>query len=101
MLETAYGYLQGQSCYLLLDSSSWQIGQRKVHFLTLSSLLHGVAVPVAWQELGHWGSSDQAQRQAFFEAPGQRLDLRGQILLADRDRAGVPVRRSAVAALPP
>lgn len=88
VLGTAYGYLQGQSRFLLLDGSSWQIGQRKVHFLTLSSLLHGVAVPVAWQELGHWGSSDQAQRQAFLEAIGQRLDLKGQILLADREYVG-------------
>lgn len=88
VLETAYGYLQGQSRFLLLDGSSWQIGQRKVHFLTLSSLLHGVAVPVAWQELGHWGSSDQAQRQAFLEDVSQRLDLKGQILLADREYIG-------------
>lgn len=88
VLETAYTYLQGQSRFLLLDGSSWQIGQRKVHFLTLSSLMEGVAVPIAWQELGHWGSSDQVQRQSFLEAVSQRLDLRGQLLLADREYIG-------------
>ena len=42
---------------LLLDDTSWSIGQRKVHYLVLSVLVKKVAVPIYWVQLGKLGAS--------------------------------------------
>lgn len=36
---------------LVMDGTSWQIGETAVHYLVLSVLVNGVAVPIYWVQL--------------------------------------------------
>lgn len=74
--------------YLVMDGTSWQMGQDKVHYLVLSVLAGPVAVPIYWVQLEKLGSSNQEERKAMFERAFTLFDLRGMILLADREYVG-------------
>lgn len=73
---------------LVMDGTSWKFGQTKVHYLVLSVLVNGVAVPIYWVQLGKLGSSSQAEREKMFEKALSLYDLSGMTLLADREYIG-------------
>ena len=74
--------------YLVMDGTSWQMGQDKVHYLVLSVLAGPVAVPIYWVQLEKLGSSNQEERKAMFEQAFKLFDLKGMTLLADREYIG-------------
>lgn len=74
--------------YLILDGTSWQMGQDKIHYLVLSVLVGSVAVPIYWVQLEKLGSSSQDERKVMFEQAFQLFDLKGMTLLADREYIG-------------
>lgn len=74
--------------YLVLDGTSWQMGQDKVHYLVLSVLAGPVTVPIYWVQLEKLGSSSQQERKALFEQALKLFDLKGMTLLADREYMG-------------
>ncbi len=57
-------------------------------FLTLSVLYKGVSVPIWWLEINHLGQSSQWHRQLLIRSAIRLLDLRGKILLGDREYIG-------------
>ena len=73
---------------LLLDGTSWTIGQSKVHYLVLAVLAGKVAVPIYWVQLEKLGSSSQEERQEMMTAALKLFNLRGMTLLADREYTG-------------
>jgi len=73
---------------LVMDGTSWTIGEAKVHYLVLSVLVGPVAVPIYWVQLEKIGASSQEERKAMFEAAFSLFDLRGMTLLADREYIG-------------
>lgn len=73
---------------LVMDGTSWTIGEAKVHYLVLSVLVGSVAVPIYWVQLEKIGASSQEERKAMFEAAFSLFDLNGMILLADREYIG-------------
>ncbi len=73
---------------LVMDGTSWTIGESKVHYLVLSVLAGSVAVPIYWVQLEKIGASSQEERKAMFEAAFSLFDLRGMTLLADREYIG-------------
>ena len=73
---------------LVLDGTSWTLGDTKVHYLVLSVLVDQVAVPLYWVQLEKRGASSQEERKAMFEQALQLFDLRGMTLLADREYIG-------------
>ena len=73
---------------LLLDGTSWSMGQTKVHYLVLSVLVKKVAVPIYWVQLGKLGASSQEERKEMFDKALSLFDLRGMTLLADREYIG-------------
>ena len=52
---------------LVMDGTSWTLGEAKVHYLVLSVLVGSVAVPIYWVQLEKIGASSQAERKAMFE----------------------------------
>ena len=73
---------------LVLDGTSWKIGETSVHYLVLSVLVCNVAVPIYWVQLGKLGASSQEERKAMFEKALSLFDLSGMTLLADREYIG-------------
>lgn len=73
---------------LVMDGTSWAIGEAKVHYLVLSVLVGSVAVPIYWVQLEKIGASSQAERKAMFETAFSLFDLQGMTLLADREYIG-------------
>ena len=73
---------------LILDGTSWNLGDTKIHYLVLSGLLGQVAVPLYWIQLEKLGASSQAERKTMFEQVSQLFDLKGLTLLADREYIG-------------
>lgn len=73
---------------LVMDGTSWEIGQSKIHYLVLSVLVGPVAIPIYWVQLEKLGSSSQEERQQMFEKAMALFDLQGMTLLADREYVG-------------
>lgn len=73
---------------LVMDGTSWKIGESEVHFLVLSVLLGTVAVPIYWVQLKKLGVSSQAERKEMFDEALTLFDLSGMTLLADREYVG-------------
>jgi hypothetical protein len=73
---------------LVMDGTSWKIGEAKVHYLVLSVLANGVAVPIYWVQLEKLGASSQVERKEMFEKALSLFDLSGMTLLADREYIG-------------
>jgi Transposase DDE domain len=73
---------------LVMDGTSWKIGDTEVHYLVLSVLAADVAVPIYWVQLEKLGASSQSERKEMFEKALSLFDLRGMTLLADREYVG-------------
>lgn len=73
---------------LVMDGTSWTIGETKVHYLVLSVLVNSVAVPIYWMQLEKIGASSQEERKEMFEAAFKLFNLKGMTLLADREYVG-------------
>ncbi|HYO05594.1 MAG TPA: transposase [Phototrophicaceae bacterium] len=88
LLQCAMGLLTKATKVLILDGSSWQWGGKTYHFLTLSVVYRGVAIPIYWIELAKLGISSQSQRKVLLESVLKIADLSGKVLLADREYIG-------------
>lgn len=85
-----YGFqlLRLKSDYLLLDGTSWERRGVERHYLTLSILYQGVAIPIYWVDLCRLGVSSERERKKIFRRIFKRYDLRGKTLIADREYIG-------------
>jgi hypothetical protein len=88
MLRTAVSLLKEKSVCLLLDGTSWQWGGKTYHFLTLSLLYQGVSIPIFWLDLSRLGSSSQWQRKLLLRLALVIFELKGKVLLGDREYVG-------------
>jgi hypothetical protein len=88
LLQCAMGLLTKVTKVLILDGSSWKWGGKTYHFLTLSVLYKGVAVPIYWIELAKLGISSQKQRKVLLQSVLKIAGLAGKVLLADREYIG-------------
>ena len=74
--------------YLLLDGTSWQFGQQKIHLLVLSMVYKGVAIPLCWSNLAKKGTSSVEERQELLQKAPGLYHLSGKVLGADREYIG-------------
>lgn len=88
ILRCTVTLLSGRVRYLILDATTWRLGQKNVHLLVLSLLYQGVAIPILWRDLDKKGHSNARERQSFMEEATQLYNLKGKILLADREYTG-------------
>lgn len=71
-----------------MDGTSWSLGSRNYHFLTLSILFYGISIPICWIELGKKGNSNLYECKALIKMASLLYDLKGTKLLADREYVG-------------
>lgn len=91
LLYYAFSLLRLESKYLVLDGTSWfarSKGTHYHHYLTLSVVYQGVAIPILWIDLRKQGLSNQKQRIMLLKKAKKRFQLEGKILLADREYIG-------------
>jgi len=74
--------------YLALDGTSWELGDKDIHLITLCIIIKGVAIPIAWEDLDKKGTSNYSARKELLEKSLKSYNLRGMILLADREYIG-------------
>jgi hypothetical protein len=74
--------------HLLLDATTWELGNIKFHFLTLSILYKGISIPIFFVNLSKKGHSNGQERKRMFQMCKLIYDLKGYILLADREYVG-------------
>ena len=74
--------------YLLLDATTWELGTTKFHFLTLSILYKGVSIPIFFVNLSKKGHSSCQERRRMFQMCKIIYNLKGYVLLADREYVG-------------
>ena len=73
----------------MINGTKWLTREDKVHFLTLCVVIEGVAIPIASGDLEKAGHSSQAERITFFDKVGKHCDLKGMVLLGDREYVGI------------
>jgi transposase len=74
--------------HLLLDATTWELGNTKFHFLTLSILYKGISIPIFFVNLSKKGHSSCQERKRMFQMCKLIYDLKGYVLLADREYVG-------------
>lgn len=74
---------------LLMDGTKWEVRGQKVHFLSLALLHQGVAIPLYAEDLLKAGHSSQQERIAFMKRVGEHFNLKGMLLLGDREYVGI------------
>lgn len=74
--------------HLLLDATTWELGNTKFHFLTLSLLYKGISIPIFFVNLSKKGHSSCQERKRMFQMCKLIYDLKGYVLLADREYVG-------------
>ena len=74
--------------YLTLDGTSWEYGQKKIHLITLAVVINGISIPICWEELDKKGISNLEERKSLMERGCTLYDLKGMVLLADREYIG-------------
>jgi len=89
LLKYAFLLLRLESTYLLLDGTSWKRGEKWYHYLTLSIVYQGVAIPIYWEDLNKHGTSNFKERKRLFNKALRYFELSDKILLADREYLGV------------
>jgi hypothetical protein len=88
MLKAAAALLEKKSKLLIVDGSSWKWSGKTYHFLTLSVLYQGVSIPIFWINLQKLGISSQHQRKLLLRAALRFYNLKGKVLLGDREYIG-------------
>lgn len=88
ILGFIFRFLEGRYTYLIMDATTWQVGDKNVHLLTLCILLGKTAVPIYWLQLAKKGHSNEEERQQLLTEALKRYKLKGKILLADREYIG-------------
>ncbi|GAB4043399.1 hypothetical protein GCM10028774_58840 [Spirosoma jeollabukense] len=48
ILQFIFRFFEGHFTYLIMDATTWQIGQKSVHLLTLCILFGNTAIPIYW-----------------------------------------------------
>jgi hypothetical protein len=67
--------------YILVDGTSWEFGQVKFHFLTLSLVYQGVSVPFFFADLKKKGMSNLNERRRVFQVANLICPLKGMTLI--------------------
>lgn len=88
LLLYVFQLLRLKSDYLLLDGTSWKRRGVERHYLTLSILYQGVAIPIYWVDLERLGISSERERKKMFRRVFKFYELSGKTLLADREYIG-------------
>lgn len=88
ILQFVFRLFQGRFHYLVMDATTWQVGKKSIHLLTLCILFRNTAIPIYWLQLAKKGHSSEVKRERLITEALQLYRLRGKVLLADREYIG-------------
>ncbi len=88
ILKFIYRLLSDRVKYLVLDGTQWERGSKKVHLLMLCVVYGNIAIPIYWHQLDKKGHSSEADREKLITEARGYFNLKGKILLADREFVG-------------
>jgi Transposase DDE domain len=82
-------FINSQKLVLTMDRTNWKFGKISINFLVIAIAFGGIAIPVAWKNLGKEGNSNQTERKTILEKllkiiPASRI----LALTADREFIG-------------
>jgi Transposase DDE domain len=82
-------FIDTQKLVLVMDRTNWKFGKISINFLVIAIAFGGIAIPVAWKNLGKAGNSNQTERKTILEEllkiiPSHRI----LALTADREFIG-------------
>jgi Transposase DDE domain len=60
-------FINNPKLVLTMDRTNWKFGSISINFLVIAIAVGGVAIPVAWKNLGKEGNSNQAERKTILE----------------------------------
>jgi hypothetical protein len=55
-------FIHTQRLVLTMDRTNWKFGSVSINFLVIAIAFGGIAIPVAWKNLGKEGNSNQAKQ---------------------------------------
>ena len=94
ILQFVFRLFQSRITHLILDATTWRVGKKPIHLLTLCILYRDTAIPIYWVQLHKKGHSSEVERQQLMTEALVYYRLEGKILLADREYIGEKWLRS-------
>lgn len=88
ILQFVFRLFHSRFTHLILDATTWRVGQKPIHLLTLCILYRDTAIPIYWVQLHKKGHSSEVERQKLMTEALGYYRLQGKILLADREYIG-------------
>lgn len=88
ILQFIFRLFQGRFHYLVMDATTWQVGKKSIHLLTLCVLFRDTAIPIYWLQLAKKGHSSEVEREKLITEALGHYRLKGKVLLADREYIG-------------
>ena len=85
VLQFVFRLFDSRFTHMILDATTWRVGKKPIHLLTLCMLYRDTAIPIYWVQLHKKGHSSEAERQELIAGALRYYCLQGKILLADRD----------------
>jgi Transposase DDE domain len=89
IVKFVLSFIDTQKLVLTMDRTNWKFGSVSINFLVIAIAFGGIAIPVAWKNLGKEGNSNQTERKTILEMllkviPANRI----LALTADREFIG-------------
>ena len=82
-------FIDSQKLVLTMDRTNWKFGAISINFLVIAIAFGGIAIPVAWKNLGKEGNSNQTERKTILEKLLKIIPVnRILALTADREFIG-------------
>lgn len=97
ILQFVFRLFYSRFTHLILDATTWRVGKKPIHLLTLCILYRDTAIPIYWVQLHKKGHSSEVERQKLITEALGYYRLQGKILLADREYVGENRTADAVA----
>lgn len=88
ILQFVFRLFHSRFTHLILDATTWRVGKKPIHLLTLCILYRDTAIPIYWLQLNKKGHSSEVERQELMTGALRYYRLQGKILLADREYVG-------------
>ncbi len=88
LMQFVFGLLRLKTKYLILDGTNWYKGKFFHNYMVLSVVYKNVSIPIYWEHLKRKGTSSEAQRKELILNALKYFDLKGKVLLADREYIG-------------
>lgn len=88
LLHWSLSFVWSKTSTLHIDGTEWYFGEYPIHVLVLSVDFQGLAIPIFFKIYKHKGVLSEDARIAFMKKALQYYNLKGKILLADREFIG-------------